>query len=60
MLQRPTTLINIRSGLDDLKNFDMPPLILHGDDEQVVPIGAAALASSKLVKSVTLKVYAVS
>ena len=43
---------------EDLKKFDVPTLILHGDDDQVVPIGAAALASSKLVKNATLKVYA--
>jgi non-heme chloroperoxidase len=42
---------------DDLKKFDVPTLILHGDDDQIVPIGAAALASSKLVKNATLKVY---
>src|SRR5664279_3857432 len=43
---------------EDLKKFDVPTLIVHGDDDQVVPIGAAALASSKLVKDATLKVYA--
>jgi non-heme chloroperoxidase len=43
---------------EDLKKFDVPTLILHGDDDQIVPIGAAALASSKLVKNATLKVYA--
>jgi non-heme chloroperoxidase len=42
---------------DDLKRFDVPTLILHGDDDQIVPIGAAALLSSKLVKGSTLKVY---
>jgi non-heme chloroperoxidase len=36
----------------------VPPLILHGDDDQIVPIGAAALRSSKLVKNATLKIYA--
>lgn len=36
---------------------DVPTLILHGDDDQIVPIGAAAMLSSKLVKGVTLKVY---
>ena len=41
----------------DLKKFDVPTLILHGDDDQIVPIGAAALASSKLVEGSTLKVY---
>ena len=42
---------------EDLKKFDVPTLILHGDDDQIVPIGAAAMLSSKLVKSAVLKVY---
>ena len=42
---------------EDLKNFDVPTLILHGDDDQIVPIGASAMLSSKLVKNATLKVY---
>jgi non-heme chloroperoxidase len=42
---------------EDLKKFDIPTLILHGDDDQIVPIAAAALLSSKLVKNATLKVY---
>ena len=42
---------------EDLKKFDVPTLILHGDDDQIVPIGAAALLSAKLVKNATLKVY---
>ena len=37
----------------------MPTLILHGDDDQIVPIGASAMLSSKLVKGATLKVYPV-
>jgi non-heme chloroperoxidase len=41
----------------DLKKIDVPTLIVHGDDDQIVPIGAAALASSKLVKDAILKVY---
>ena len=41
---------------EDLKKFDVPTLILHGDDDQIVPIGAAALLSSKLVKGATLKI----
>jgi non-heme chloroperoxidase len=41
---------------EDLKKFDVPTLILHGDDDQIVPIGAAAMLSSKLVKDATLKV----
>ena len=43
---------------EDLKKFDVPTLIVHGDDDQIVPIGAAALRSSKLVKNATLKTYA--
>jgi len=42
---------------EDLKKFDIPTLIAHGDDDQIVPIGASALLSSKLVKDSTLKVY---
>jgi non-heme chloroperoxidase len=42
---------------EDLKTFDVPTLILHGDDDQIVPIGAAALLSSKIVKDAILKVY---
>jgi non-heme chloroperoxidase len=42
---------------EDLKKFDVPTLILHGDDDQIVPIGASAMLSSKIVKDSTLKVY---
>lgn len=42
---------------EDLKKIDVPMLILHGDDDQIVPIGASALISSKLVKGATLKIY---
>ena len=42
---------------EDLKKFDVPTFIMHGDDDQIVPIGASALLSSKLVKNATLKVY---
>ena len=42
---------------EDLKRFDVPTLILHGDDDQIVPIGASAMMSSTLVKGATLKVY---
>jgi non-heme chloroperoxidase len=42
---------------EDLKNFNVPTLIVHGDDDQIVPIGAAALRSSELVKNATLKIY---
>jgi non-heme chloroperoxidase len=42
---------------EDLKKFDVPTLVLHGDDDQIVPIGAAGLKSAKIVKNATLKVY---
>ena len=42
---------------EDLKKFDVPTLILHGDDDQIVPIGASAQLSAKIVKGATLKVY---
>jgi non-heme chloroperoxidase len=42
---------------EDLKRFDVPTLIIHGDDDQIVPIVASALISSKIVEDATLKVY---
>jgi non-heme chloroperoxidase len=42
---------------EDLKKFNVPTLILHGDDDQIVPIGAAAMLSSKIVKGAKLKIY---
>ena len=42
---------------EDLKKFDVPTLVVHGDDDQIVPIGAAGLRSSKLVKNAILKIY---
>ena len=42
---------------EDLKKFAVPTLIVHGDDDQIVPISAAALRSAKLVKNATLKIY---
>jgi non-heme chloroperoxidase len=42
---------------EDLKKFDVPTLIVHGDDDQIVPIGASALAAAKLVKNAKLLVY---
>jgi non-heme chloroperoxidase len=41
---------------EDLQRIDVPTLILHGDDDQIVPIGASALLSAKLVKGATLKI----
>jgi non-heme chloroperoxidase len=43
---------------EDLEKFDVPTLIMHGDDDQIVPIGASAMLSSKIVKGSTLKIYA--
>ena len=42
---------------EDLKIIDVPTLVMHGDDDQIVPIGASAMLSAKLVKGATLKVY---
>jgi non-heme chloroperoxidase len=42
---------------EDLKKFDVPTLILHGDDDQIVPFADSAPLSAKLVKGATLKVY---
>jgi non-heme chloroperoxidase len=42
---------------EDLKKFDVPTLIVHGDDDQIVPIADSALLSSKIVKNSTLKIY---
>jgi non-heme chloroperoxidase len=42
---------------EDLKRFDVPTLVLHGDDDQIVPIGASALLSSKIIKDAKLVVY---
>jgi non-heme chloroperoxidase len=42
---------------EDLKKFDVPTLIIHGDDDQIVPIGASAQLAAKLVKNATLKIY---
>jgi non-heme chloroperoxidase len=41
----------------DLEKFDIPTLIIHGDDDQIVPLGASAQLASKLVKGSTLKIY---
>ena len=42
---------------EDLKKIDVPTLILHGDDDQVVPIGLSAMKMSKMIKNAMLKVY---
>ena len=41
---------------EDLRKFDVPTLIMHGDDDQVVPIAITAFVSAKIVKGATLKV----
>ena len=42
---------------EDLKKFDVPTLIIHGDDDQIVPINASALAAAKLINGSTLTIY---
>jgi len=42
---------------EDLKKFDVPTLIIHGDDDQIVPIGASAHVADKLIKGANLKIY---
>jgi non-heme chloroperoxidase len=42
---------------EDLKKIDVPTLVMHGDDDQIVPIAASGLMSAKIVKNATLKVY---
>jgi len=42
---------------EDIKGIEIPTLVLHGDDDQIVPIADSALLSSKLIKTATLKVY---
>jgi non-heme chloroperoxidase len=42
---------------EDLKKFDVPTLIMHGDDDQVCPINGTAIPTSKLIKNAILKVY---
>ena len=42
---------------EDLEKIDVPTLIVHGDDDQIVPIGASALLAAKIVRQATLKIY---
>jgi len=42
---------------EDLKKIDVPTLILHGDDDQIVPIADSALLSYRIIKNATLKIY---
>ena len=43
---------------DDLKSIPVPTLVMHGDDDQIVPIADSALLTAKLLKNGTLQVYA--
>jgi len=42
---------------EDLQKFDVPTLVMHGDDDQIVPIADSALLSAKIIKGAVLKVY---
>lgn len=42
---------------EDLKSISVPTLVLHGDDDQIVPIGTSSPLSAKLIKAATLKIY---
>jgi non-heme chloroperoxidase len=42
---------------EDLKKINVPTLVVHGDDDQIVPIKASALLSAKLIPHATLKIY---
>jgi non-heme chloroperoxidase len=56
----PDHLIKAFSETDlteDLRKLDVPTLIIHGDDDQIVPIADSALLSAKIVKNATLKIY---
>lgn len=53
-LARPVPSILLSSGTCQ---FDIPTLIIHGDDDQIVPIAVSELQAAKLVKNATLKIY---
>ena len=58
--QHPDMLCRCRNCAkvsDDLKKIDIPTLILHGDDDQIVPIANSSLLTVKLMKNAQLKVY---
>ena len=42
---------------EDLKKFDVPTLVIHGDDDQIVPINITAARSAKMIKGASLKIY---
>jgi non-heme chloroperoxidase len=54
---KPATVHYAADLTEDLKTIDVPTLIMHGDDDQIVPITDSALLSAKIVKNATLKVY---
>jgi pimeloyl-ACP methyl ester carboxylesterase len=54
---RCTKVFSETDHTEDLRKFDIPTLVLHGDDDQIVPIGASAMLSSKLIKNAQLKIY---
>src|SRR5512140_2918676 len=60
-LDRPDcdAALDAASFTEDLKTSDVPTLIIHGDDDQIVPIAVSAYASAQLVKHASLKVYPV-
>ena len=49
--------LSVTDFTEDLKAISVPRLILHGDDDQVVPIADSSLLSAKLVRNASLKVY---
>jgi len=51
------SMITAKDGTQDLKKMNVPTLIVHGDDDQIVPIAASALRSAKIAPQATLKVY---
>ena len=58
MPRRIAEIANLAAKIpEDLKKIDIPVLVMHGDDDQIVPIAAAGLLSAKLLKNATLKVY---
>jgi pimeloyl-ACP methyl ester carboxylesterase len=53
---KPAETAHPQQRTEDLKKFDVPTLVLHGDDDPIVPIAASALLSYKLIRNATLKV----
>jgi non-heme chloroperoxidase len=58
MPRRIAEIANLAAKIpEDLKKMDIPVLVMHGDDDQIVPIAAAGLMSAKILRNATLKVY---